>query len=96
MESKGIGFSASDLAKGSKNLATAKTQECSDSLTYDKGVAEQYTKLFDEFDGDVDKLFDHLNENPRKAKKYPPKDAREFGIKYSQGFYTCVEADAKN
>jgi hypothetical protein len=32
-----------------------------------------------------------LDENPGKALKYPPEDAREFGRKYAQGFYTYVE-----
>ena len=33
-----------------------------------------------------------LDENPRKALKYPPVDAAEFGKKYAQGFYTYAEA----
>ena len=92
MESK---ISAADLSLGSKRLAQTKTKERADSLDYDQGIAERYTKMYEQFNGDLDQLFDELNENPRKAKKYPPSDAHEFGIKYAQGFYACLESEGK-
>lgn len=96
MESKGAPISANDLTLGSKRLAAAKTKEGSDSLNYDVDVAKQYAEMYDKFGGDVEKIFDELSENPRKAIKYPPNDAEEFGMKYAQGFYSCLTSEAKD
>lgn len=95
MESKSAPISVNDLTLGSKRLASAKTKEGPHSLGYDLDIAKQYAEMFDKYGGDVGKIFDKLNENARKAIKYPPKDAEEFGMKYAQGFYSCLTSEAK-
>ncbi|KAJ8546936.1 hypothetical protein ON010_g11299 [Phytophthora cinnamomi] len=99
MEAKrGAAVSESELNKASKELhATKGTREHSDSLEYDPVVAEKLEALYEKFDGDVKAIFEvgdteELDENPRKALKYPPTSAAEFGKKYAQGFYTMAEA----
>ncbi|KAG6623767.1 uncharacterized protein IUM83_02166 [Phytophthora cinnamomi] len=94
MEAKrGAAVSESELNKASKELhATKGTREHSDSLDYDPVVAEKLEALYEKFDGDVKAIFEELDENPRKALKYPPISAAEFGKKYAQGFYTMAEA----
>ena len=93
MEAK---LSADLLSQGSKQLTPTKvTDHSASSFDYDKNIAERYTKMYEQFDGNMDQIFDELNENPRKAKKYPPASATEFGIKYAQGFYTTIESESK-
>ncbi|KAK1942697.1 hypothetical protein P3T76_006196 [Phytophthora citrophthora] len=94
MEAKrGVAVSESELDKASKGLhATKGTREHSDSLEYDPSVAEKLTALYKKFDGDINAIFEELDENPRKALKHPPTSATEFGKKYAQGFYTMAEA----
>lgn len=48
--------------------------------------------LYEKHDADLRAIFKELNENPRKALKYPPTSAEEFGMRYAQGFYTYAEA----
>lgn len=94
MEAKrSAAVSESELNKASKGLhATKGTREHSDSLEYDPRVADKLAALYDKFDGDIKAIFEELDENPRKALKYPPESAAEFGKKYAQGFYTMAEA----
>jgi len=40
-------------------------------------------------------VFDELGENPRKALKYPPRDAEDFATRYYEGRYTTLESDSK-
>jgi hypothetical protein len=51
--------------------------------------------LFAQFAGDVSAIFGHLGESPEKALRHPPATATEFAEKYTQGFYTLTDADAK-
>ena len=53
-------------------------------------VADAMASMFTEMDGDIDRIFETLGENPYKAKKYPPADAEEFGRKYAAGFYEYI------
>ncbi|RLN72629.1 hypothetical protein BBJ28_00014440 [Nothophytophthora sp. Chile5] len=100
MEAKGAAtVSVSELSKTSKELrATKGTREHADSLEYDPRVADKLATLYDQLEGDLKAIFEveldtqELDENPRKALKYPPESAAEFGKKYAQGFYTMAEA----
>lgn len=92
MEAKhSVAISASDLATTTKSLKAAKSREHSDSLDYDPEVADRLAALYEKHDGDVRAIFEELDESPRKAIKYPPSCAAEFGKKYAQGFYTYAE-----
>ena len=54
--------------------------------------------LYNRFNGNLDQIFDELQENPGKAKKYPPKDAQAFAERYYEGGYTYADeqrAEAK-
>ena len=54
--------------------------------------------LYNKFDGDLDLIFDELQENPGKAKKYPPSSAQVFAERYYEGGYTYADearAEAK-
>ncbi|KAJ0393182.1 hypothetical protein P43SY_000569 [Pythium insidiosum] len=79
------------LAKSSKALKATKAREHADSLDYDAAVADRLAALYDKLDGDLRAIFEELDESPRKALKYPPSSAAEFGKKYAQGFYTYAE-----
>ena len=57
-----------------------------------------YIDLYNRFNGDLDQLFEELQENPGKAKKYPPADALAFAERYYDGGYTYANetrAEAK-
>ena len=57
-----------------------------------------YVDLYNRFNGNLDQIFDELQENPGKAKKYPPKDAHAFAERYYEGGYTYADeqrAEAK-
>uniref|UniRef100_K3X9A7 Uncharacterized protein n=1 Tax=Globisporangium ultimum (strain ATCC 200006 / CBS 805.95 / DAOM BR144) TaxID=431595 RepID=K3X9A7_GLOUD len=94
MEAKSshVAVSESELSKSVKNLKATKGREHSDSLEYDSQIADKLAKLYEKHDADLRAIFKELDENPRKALKYPPCDAAEFGKKYAQGFYTYAEA----
>ncbi|OWZ12223.1 hypothetical protein PHMEG_00014649 [Phytophthora megakarya] len=94
MEAKrGAAVSESELNQASKGLhATKGTREHSDSLEFDPQVAEKLKALYEKFNGDINAIFEELDENPRKALKHPPTSATDFGTKYAQGFYTMAEA----
>ena len=81
-----------DLSQGAKKLKETKGAGESDALDYDKGTADAFAALYEKKGGDYEAIFAELGENPRKVKKYPPKDAEEFGRKYAQGFYECLDA----
>lgn len=51
-------------------------------------------ELYEKYDGDMRKIFDSLGESPRKALKHPPKDKRDFALKYYDGAYQDVIAPA--
>ena len=89
-EAKPTPFAAGDLAKAAKGLTESKGAEAGDGLQYDKQVADAMASMFTEMDGDVDRIFETLGENPYKVKKYPPADAEEFGRKYATGFYEYI------
>ncbi|OQR90364.1 hypothetical protein THRCLA_22559 [Thraustotheca clavata] len=93
MESKhsGAPFSEGELAKSSHNLKTSKANPRHDSLEYDPTVATRLAKMYEKHSGDLKEIFQELDENPRKALKHPPADAKDFGVKYAQGFYTLAE-----
>jgi hypothetical protein len=57
----------------------------------DWGSTEYAAALYKKRDGDVRAVFEDLAESPRKALKYPPANAAEFGKKYAQGFYTYAD-----
>ncbi|KAF1336878.1 hypothetical protein FI667_g67, partial [Globisporangium splendens] len=98
MEAKSshVVVSESELSKSVKNLKTTKGREHSDSdsLEYDSQIADKLDKCHDLTlpPCSCDDSEQELDENPRKALKYPPCDAAEFGKKYAQGFYTYAEA----
>ncbi|KAG7394732.1 hypothetical protein PHYBOEH_004775 [Phytophthora boehmeriae] len=94
MEAKRIvTVSESELNKASKELhATKGTREHSDSLEYDSSIADKVAALYEKLDGDINAIFEELEEDPRKALKHPPQSAADFGKKYAQGFYTIAEA----
>eukprot|EP00953_Heterococcus_sp_UTEX-ZZ885_P017775 9947-Heterococcus_DN1.PRE.4 len=52
--------------------------------------------LYEKHGGNIHAIFESLNENPRKALKYPPKAGAEFARKYLEGGYSCLDADAKD
>jgi hypothetical protein len=52
--------------------------------------------LYEKHSGNIHAIFESLNENPRKALKYPPKSGAEFARKYLEGGYSCLDADAKD
>ncbi|DAZ99549.1 TPA: hypothetical protein N0F65_005421 [Lagenidium giganteum] len=83
--------SDAELCKGSKGLKATKAREHSDSLEYDPQVADKLAALYTKHDGDIKAIFEDLDENPKKALKYPPSSSKEFGRKYAQGFYTYAE-----
>ena len=91
----GAGIGAKELSQGAKALNESKAARAADALDYDEQVANAMSSMYKEFDGDIDKLFERLDENPYKAKKYPPTDAEEFGRKYAQGFYEYIGAEGK-
>ena len=62
------------------------------ALDCDKGIADALAALYEKKGGDYEAIFAELGENPRKVRKYPPKDAEEFGRKYAQGFYECLDS----
>jgi hypothetical protein len=56
--------------------------ESGDSMT------KAFAGLYTQHGGDLTALFAELGEDPKKALKYPPKDAAEFATKYIAGHYT--------
>ncbi|TMW61289.1 hypothetical protein Poli38472_013752 [Pythium oligandrum] len=92
MESKhSTAVSEAELSKSSKSLKATKAREHTDSLEYDPALADRLAALYDKHDGDLRAIFESIDESPRKALKYPPSNATEFGKKYAQGFYTYAE-----
>ena len=89
-------FGAGDLAKAAKGLTESKGAEAGDGLQYDKQVADAMATMHTEMDGDIDRIFETLGENPYKAKKYPPADAEEFGRKYATGLYEYIGDKAES
>lgn len=82
------------VESGSKLDAVKTTQQ--DALVYDKDTANAFAAMYTKNNGDTDAIFEQLGEDPYKVKKYPPKDAEEFGRKYAQGFYEYIgKAEAK-
>jgi hypothetical protein len=82
---------AGDLASQAKHLNETKGASETDALNYDKGTADAFAVMYEKNNGDYEAIFEQLGENARKVKKYPPKDAEEFGRKYAQGFYECLD-----
>jgi len=88
-------------AMGSEGTAKASLQSVpkddlsKDALAYDCDTAKAFEKLYIDNDGDVQKIFEVLGENPGKALKYPPENAKEFGRKYTQGFYEYAKSESK-
>ena len=84
------------LKAGAKGLSKAPPKQ--QSKGQEDGNEEQikmFTDLYNKHDGDIRKIFDSLNENPRKCLKYPPKDDVHFAEQYVKGMYTYIEdADA--
>ena len=50
-----------------------------------EGALGRLVALYDKHRGDMQALFDELKESPRKALKYPPKDAQDFAERYMAG-----------
>jgi hypothetical protein len=63
----------------------AKEAEATNSMT--TGLE----KLYNDKNGDIEAIFAVLGEDPGKALKYPPSDAKAFATKYLEGGYTYVE-----
>jgi hypothetical protein len=76
-----------DDAECSAKLATRQKQEADASDAMTLGLE----KLYGDHSGNLEAIFDVLGEDPGKALKYPPKDAKEFATKYLAGGYTYVE-----
>jgi len=51
-------------------------------------------QLYEKHEGDIEKIFAELGDNPGKALKYPPSDANEFAVKYVEGNYTYIDLKA--
>ena len=51
--------------------------------------------MYEKCNGDLDAIFKELNEDPGKAKKYPPKDAEDFASKYRNGSYSYISRGGK-
>ena len=58
-------------------------------------MEEQLVKMYEKCNGDLDAIFKELNEDPGKAKKYPPKDAEDFASKYRNGSYSYISRGGK-
>lgn len=58
------------------------------------GMLEHLEDMYARHGGNLRDIFDDLGENPGKALKYPPRDAREFATKYLEGGYTYVPGKA--
>ncbi len=57
----------------------------------DDATAAPLVELYEQHSGDLVAIFAALGDNPGKAIKYPPSDAREFASKYIGGFYTYID-----
>ena len=76
---------ASTAAVASPATADART------ATSDDATAAPLVELYEQHSGDLVAIFAALGDNPGKAIKYPPSDAREFASKYIGGFYTYID-----
>jgi len=76
-----------DDAECSAKLASRQKQEADASDAMTQGLE----KLYGDHSGNLEAIFDVLGEDPGKALKYPPKDAKGFATKYLAGGYTYVE-----
>lgn len=96
MESKPA-FSFADLQKGAKALNTreseSKKTESKDTAAAAAATLESLERLYEKHGGNVDLIFGELGANPAKAKKthHTPKNAREFALKFSEGYYDVIE-----
>jgi len=96
-----LGFSPADLQGGMKRLAE------SDGPAEAKGPAapdpeivareEAMEALYIKHDGDIQAIFDELNENAEKALKphNKPKSAKEFARKMVAGFYSLIKDEER-
>eukprot|EP01040_Poterioochromonas_malhamensis_P002911 gene2911-3096_t len=86
-------FSLNDLQKGAKSLNATETTSHGSKDTSDVEARRALEDLYEKYDGDLDRIFDELRADPSKAKKphHRPKDAREFAVKYLEGYYSLVK-----
>jgi len=96
MESKPA-FSLADLQRGAKSLNTTEKKaaglQTKDDAAASAATLDSLEKLYEKHAGNVDLIFDELGANPAKAKKshHAPKTAREFALKFSEGYYDVIE-----
>jgi len=60
-------------------------------LSEDTDTTKPLVELYEKHVGDLEKIFKELGDNPGKALKYPPNDAKEFARKYTAGYYTYID-----
>mmetsp|Transcript_27292 Transcript_27292/g.26103 ORF Transcript_27292/g.26103 Transcript_27292/m.26103 type:complete len:109 (-) Transcript_27292:1364-1690(-) len=101
-------FCISDLQKGQKMLQSVvgsgdakKDSDTKPSSDSDLIALQHLEQLYDDYDGNLDKIFAELKCNPMKAKKshHCPGNGKEFSVKYMQGFYSVIDenvSDEKN
>mmetsp|Transcript_1282 Transcript_1282/g.1294 ORF Transcript_1282/g.1294 Transcript_1282/m.1294 type:complete len:105 (+) Transcript_1282:220-534(+) len=99
-----LGFDPSELQQGAKGLhhTSVSSKHSSKTDPDEKASLSQLEELYNQYDGDLDKIFEELGANPEKAKKphNRPRDGAEFAEKFYKGFYSLVEdediAEAKS
>lgn len=97
-------FSMSDLQSGAKKLNTVEhPSELKASLadakpSYDSEALVPLEELYVKYDGDLDLIFEQLQQDPSKAKKphHRPKNCKEFAEKYLEGYYTVISTDSNS
>ena len=60
-------------------------------LQYANVNMQMLENMYKKYSGDLDEIFDELGEDPGKAKKYPPENAKVFARKYREGFYSYIK-----
>ncbi|GMH63929.1 hypothetical protein TL16_g03841 [Triparma laevis f. inornata] len=65
--------------------------ESKDAVEENEQLQTYLEELYVKNSGDLDAIFSELNEDPGKAKKYPPEDEKVFATKYRQGFYSYIK-----
>jgi len=58
-------------------------------------MTERLENMYEKYSGNLDDIFEELGEDPGKAKKYPPENAKVFARKYREGFYSYIKDEAR-
>jgi hypothetical protein len=92
-------FALGDLQNGAKALARTdvapRKVESKDAAAETEEMQTFLEELYVKHKGDLDEIFSELNENPGKAKKYPPENETVFAEKYRAGFYSYISEENK-